>query len=106
MADEEATTELIQFFFPWLDFKDLPKLNTREAHVAGVNASTALPASEKTATAVVPSSARSLKSRMRDPLSPEVRGALEELYSEEIALYSVAKRVHKAQVEYVRSQRD
>ncbi len=70
----------------------LPRLNTREGHTKGVD----VPKD--------PNAPRSMKERMHDPLQPHVRAALEVLYKEEVEVYQEAKRVHAAQLEYVRSQ--
>ena len=97
MSDEAGSTLLIQHFFPWIQFQDLPRLNTRDGHTAGV----AVAPASTTATTTT----RTIKQRMHDPLSPEVTAALEERYSEEVALYKLAKQVHDDQVAYVRSLR-
>jgi hypothetical protein len=73
--------------------RDLPRLNTREGHTKGV-----------AETAPLPTAPRTMKQRMHDPLQPHVRAALELHYKEEVEVYRVAKRVHEAQVAYVRSQ--
>ena len=96
MADEQGSTELIQHFFPWIEFENLPRLNTRDGHTAGVHVD-APPAAA--------SSTRTVKQRMHDPLADDVRAVLEERYSEEVALYRVAKQVHDEQVAYVRAEK-
>ncbi len=75
----------------------LPHLNARETHsdkVRGPVASSVGGAGNAT---------RSAKDRMHDPLQPHVRAALERHYKEEVEVYRVAKRVHEAQLAYVRS---
>jgi hypothetical protein len=81
-----------------LSHRALPHLNTRETHSDKVRGpvGSSVKSGANNAT-------RSAKDRMHDPLQPRVRAALELHYKEEVEVYRVAKRVHEAQVAYVRS---
>ncbi len=67
-------------------------MNAREGHTKEVHVNS-----------TGPTATRSIKDRMHDPLQPHVRAALEAHYKEEVEVYRVAKRVHEAQLVYVRS---
>jgi hypothetical protein len=82
--DDEGSAELLRYFFPWMRFEELPRINSRSGHV--------VIAPHLNAT------------RVFDPLPPASQEALRARYHDEFEVYDAAKLLHAEQLAYVRSQ--